>query len=176
VRRHLANPPRLVLGLQPGVPFSSGSYAHQLATAVGLAVVMRRFEEVTVLLPGELGIARSCFWALARSVDRFSVTSAEDAERLRSAYRLRKGALRVDHVVPYPLVAPYSRISGCPPGGRPAAGLYQPGPDHALTLVELPATTPAQRARARARALRSSLRARARITARATPGGRQTAN
>jgi hypothetical protein len=170
VRQHLGRPPRLVLGLQPGVPFSSPSNAHQLATAAGLVVAMRRFEHVTVLVTGDLGVTRKCFWVLARAVDCFSVAAQADADRLLETYRLARQAVNVEQVAPYPL----RRASGL--GRHPLPGLYQPGPVPGLSLVDLPETTPAHRARARARRFASSLAGRAHNTGRAAPRLPERAN
>jgi hypothetical protein len=148
VRRHFGGPAQIVLSLQSGVPFSSAAPLEQLATALGLAVAMRRFRRATLLVGEDPGISPACMQVLARSVEQISVASREDAERLVERYGALRGIVTVVEVDPYPML---------PEGAGPlTAGLYGPDGAHNLTVVELPTTTLAQRARSRL-GLRKSL-------------------
>jgi hypothetical protein len=149
VRRHLGGPAQVVLGLQSGVPFSSAGALEQLATALGLAVAMRRFRRATLLVGEDPGVSRACMKALARSVDHISVATREDADRLVERYGALRGIVTVDEVDPYPML---------PEGAGPVTGgLYGPGGGSNLTVVELPTTTLAQRASSRLGLRRSFL-------------------
>jgi len=148
VRRHFGGPAQVVLGLQSGVPFSSAGQLEQLATALGLAVAMRRFRRASLLVGEDPGISPACMRALARSVERISVASRQDADRLVERYGALRGTVTVEEVDPYPML---------PEGaGAVAEGLYGPDGARNLTVVELPTTTLAQRARSRL-GLRKSL-------------------
>jgi hypothetical protein len=151
VRRHLGGPDQVVLGLQAGVPFSSPGRFEQLGTALGLAVAMRRFRRATILVGEDPGVSPACMQALARAVGRISVATREDADRLVERYGPLRGIVSVEEVDPYPML---------PEGASPVTdGLYGPAGGHNLTVVELPTTTLAQRARSRL-GLRRSLLAR----------------
>src|SRR5580704_8517904 len=148
VRRHFGGPAQVVLGLQSGVPFSSAGPLEQLATALGLAVAMRRFRRATLLVGEDPGISPACMKVLARSVDHISVATRADADRLVARYGALRGIVAVDEVDPYPML---------PEGAGPVTeGLYGPDGARNLTVVELPTTTLAQRARSRL-GLRKSL-------------------
>jgi hypothetical protein len=148
VRRSLGGPAEVVLGLQSGVPFSSPGPLEQFATALGLAVAMRRFRRATILVGEDPGVSPACMKVLARSVERISVSSREDAERLTERYGALRGIVTVEEVDPYPML---------PEGAGPETdGLYGPGGASHLTVVALPTTTLAQRARSRL-GLRKSL-------------------
>jgi hypothetical protein len=85
---------------------------------------------------------------LASSVERISVASREDADRLTERYGALRGIVTVDEVDAYPML---------PEGAGPETdGLYGPSGGRNLTVVELPTTTLAQRARSRL-GLRKSL-------------------
>ncbi len=155
-RRHLGYPPELVLCLQPGVPFSDLAAAGQLATAAGLAVAMARFDAVTAVVTGDLGISRWALWLLARSVDRWSVASEAAAKHLVGRYRVPRSAISTEPVDPYPAVA--------------GPGLFAPGAAQDVVVAEVPAGSLAGRARARARAQASLLAQRTRARARAVLG------
>jgi len=148
VRRHFGGPAQVVLGLQSGVPFSSAGPLEQLATALGLAVAMRRFRRATLLVGEDPGVSPMCMRALARAVQQISVASREDADRLVERYGSLRGIVTVEEVDPYPML---------PEGAVPVSeGLYGPGGASNLTVVELPTTTLAQRAQSRL-GLRKSL-------------------
>jgi hypothetical protein len=148
VRRHLGGPAQVVLGLQAGVPFSSPGPLEQLATALGLAAALRRFRRATLLVGEDPGVSPACMRVLARSVERISVATREDADRLAERYGALRGIVTVEEVDPYPML---------PEGAGPVTdGLYGPGGGNNLTVVELPTTTLAQRARSRL-GLRKSL-------------------
>ncbi len=148
VRRHFGGPAQVVLGLQSGVPFSSAGPLEQLATALGLAVAMRRFRRATLLVGEDPAVSPACMRALAHSVDQISVASREDADRLVERYGALRGIVTVQEVDPYPML---------PEGAGPVSeGLYGPDGARNLTVVELPTTTLAQRARSRL-GLRKSL-------------------
>lgn len=151
VRRYLGNPAQVVLVLQSGVPFSSLGPLQQLATALGLAVAVRRFRRATLLVGEDPGVSPVCMKALVIAVGQVSVATSAEADRLVERYGLRPGSVTVEEVDPYPML---------PKGADPQTeGLYGPGSGGGLTVVELPTTTLAQRARARLR-LRKSLMAR----------------
>jgi hypothetical protein len=138
-RRHLACPAQLTLCLQPGVPFSDVQVSKQLVTAAALAAVMRRFASVTVVVTGDLSLPRASVWLLCRGVDRWSVADETAALELSKRCRVPRSSISVDPVRPYPVV------------GGP--GLYEPGKEAGLTLVEIPAGSAFDRARARARSM-----------------------
>jgi len=148
VRRHFGGPAQVVLGLQSGVPFSSAGPLEQLATALGLAIAMRRFRKATILVGEDPGVSPACMRVLAQSVERISVASREDADRLTEHYGALRGIVVVEEVDPYPML---------PEGAGPETeGLYGPVGGGNLTVVALPTTTLAQRARSRL-GLRKSL-------------------
>ncbi len=60
VLRHFGGPAQVVLGLQSGVPFSSAGKLEQLATALGLAIAMRRFRRATILVGEDPGVSSAC--------------------------------------------------------------------------------------------------------------------
>jgi len=142
VRRHFGGPAQLVLTIQRGVPFSDDRLWPQLATAAGLAVAVRRFRRATVIVAEDPRIMPACLRAVVYSCRQCTVATDADASSLVARYRLRPGAVAVTEVEPYPPMPP-----GVPPED---AGLYRPGAGPGLTVVELPTTTLAQRARARA--------------------------
>ena len=143
VRKHFAGPAEVVLGLQRGVPFSDPRPAGQVATALGLAVSMRRFRRATLLVGEDPEVLPACLRILATAADRIVVGTAEEASWLVRQYRLKPAAVAVEAVEPYPRF---------PDGAEPTtAGLYAPGAGAGLTVVQLPTTTLADRARARAR-------------------------
>jgi hypothetical protein len=154
VRKHFDNPPEVVLGLQRGVPFSDPRPSQQMATAVGLATAMRRFRRATLLVGEDPEIMPACLRILAGAVDRFIVATPEEADGLVKRYRLKPAAIAVETVEPYPVFP-----GGVEPGD---AGLYRPGGSAGLTVVQLPTTTVADRARARARSQRSLISSRLR--------------
>ena len=170
VRQHLGRPPRLVLGLQPGVPFSSPSSAHQLATAAGLAVAMRRFDHVTVLVTGDLGVTRKCFWVLARAVDCFSVATQADADRLPR--HLPGGPPSRVRRTGGPVPALSSAWSRTAPAARP----FPAGAGLGTVARRPPGNDPCAKGRARARRVTSSLAGRAHNTGRAAPRRHERAN
>jgi hypothetical protein len=149
VRRHFGRPAQLVLTVQRGVPFSDDRLWPQLATAAGLAVAIRRFRQATVIVAEDPGIMPACLRAVVFSSRQCTVTTDADARSLIARYGLRPGAVAVTEMDPYP-----PRPEGVAPED---AGVYRPGAVAGLTVVELPTTTLAQRARGRA------LRARARL-------------
>jgi len=143
VRRHFGGPAELVLGVQRGVPFSDGRPLEQMATAVGLLVAMRRFRRATVLIGEDPEVMPACLRVLAPAVDHFSVATEEDARSLVERYSLPPASVAVEEVEPYPLF---------PDDVEPeTTGLFRPGAGARLTVVQLPTTTVADRARARAR-------------------------
>ncbi len=154
IRKHFDNPPEVVLGLQRGVPFSDPRPSQQMATAVGLAAAMRRFRRATLLVGEDPEIMPACFRILASAVDRFIVATPEEASGLVKRYRLKPAAVAVETVEPYPMFP-----DGVDAG---AAGLYRPGGAAGLTVVQLPPTTVADRARARIRSQQSLISRRLR--------------
>jgi hypothetical protein len=145
VRKHFGAPARVSLGLQAAVPFSDRRPWARWATAVGLAVALRRFSEATVVVGEDPGAGRLGMMLLARAASRFSTPDPELAERLVRRYRLAPGVVEVEEVAPFPSV-PCDRRQ---PGGVTDGGLYAPGAGDDLVYVELPSTTTAQRLRAR---------------------------
>jgi hypothetical protein len=143
IRQLFANPAEVVLGLQRGVPFADPRPSQQMATAVGLAAALRRFRRATLLVGEDPEVMPACFRILASAVERFVVASPDDASGLAKQYRLKPAMVVVEAVEPYPRF---------PDGVDTAtAGLYAPGAGTGLTVVQLPATTLADRARARTR-------------------------
>ncbi len=143
VRQHFGGPPEVVLGLQRGVPFSDPRPSQQIATAVGLAIAMRRFRRATLLLGEDPELLPVCLRILSGAVDRFVVATPEEASSLVHQYRLKPSVVAVETVDPYPRF---------PDGVEPAtAGIYSPGGGAGLAVIQLPATTVADRARARVR-------------------------
>ena len=137
-----------MLGLQSGVPFSSAGPLEQLATALGLAVAMRRFRRATT--PGRRGPrGQPGVHEGSRTLRRPNQCRyREDADRLVERYGPLRGIVSVEEVDPYPML---------PEGAGPVSeGLYGPDGGRNLTVVELPTTTLAQRARSRL-GLRKSL-------------------
>jgi hypothetical protein len=149
VRRHFGGPSRLVLGLQLGVPFSDLRQAQQVATTAGLVVAMRRFKRVTLIVSEDPGLMPVCFRAMVRFAGECIATSEALRQGLEERYHLRPETVVVEEPEPYPT---------CPPGCDPASlGLYGPGAGRGLTVVELPTTTVAQRAKARGRLTKSKV-------------------
>jgi hypothetical protein len=149
VRRHFGSPAQLVLTVQRGVPFCDDRLWPQLATAVGLAVAIRRFSRATVIVAEDPHVLPACLRAVVYSSRHCTVTTDADASSLVERYGLRPGAVAVAEAEPYPPV---------PRGTAPEdAGLYRPGAGLGLTVVELPGTTLSQRVRARARRPRAGL-------------------
>jgi hypothetical protein len=143
VRQHFDGPPEVVLGVQRGVPFSDPRPSQQIATALGLATAMRRFRRATVLVGEDPEVLPVCLRILSGAVDRFVVATAEEAGWLARQYRLKPSVVAVETVDPYPRF---------PDGVDPTtAGIYGPGGGAGLTVVQLPTTTAADRARARVR-------------------------
>jgi hypothetical protein len=149
IRRHYGDPAHVVLVVQAGVPFFDLRPLHQVATAQGLALGLRRFKRATLVVGEDPALLWPCFRTIARSVDECIVASDESALALARRYRLPIGSITVREVDPFPAF----------PTGDEAltGGLYRPGGAGGLTVVELPTTTLAQRARARARLSRSML-------------------
>jgi hypothetical protein len=149
VRQHFGRPAQLVLTVQRGVPFCDDRLWPQLATAVGLAVAIRRFRRATVIVAEDPQVMPACLRAVVYSSRQCTVTTEADAGSLVARYGLRPGAVAVAEAEPYPPL---------PRGAVPEdAGLYRPGAGAGLAVVELPGTTLAQRARARARRARAGL-------------------
>jgi hypothetical protein len=149
VRRYFGNPPEVALGLQRGVPFSDLRPSQQVATATGLAVGLRRFRRASLLVGEDPEISPACFRILASAVERLVVATAEEADRLRSRYGLKPALVAVEPVEPYPRLPEDVEAVD--------AGLYQAGAGAGLTVVQLPATTVADRVRARARSRQSQM-------------------
>ena len=154
VRRHFGGPAQIALGLQKGVPFSDPRPAQQIATALGLAAALRRFERVTLLVGEDPEVLPVCLQVLAQAADHVSVATPAMSRRLVERYKLRPAKVAVEDVEPYPRLAYGVDVD--------ATGLYAPGAEAALTLVTLPTTTLADRARARARSRGSALAQRLR--------------
>lgn len=141
VRRHYACPPNLVLVVQPGVPFLDLKYSQQAAATAGLIMAFRRFQRATLVIGEDPGLFRPCFRALAGAVDQVIASTDEQARQVSTRYKLLAGTVTVEEVEPYPCL---------PPGAGPeVTGLYRPRSGRGLTLVEMPATTVAERVRAR---------------------------
>ncbi|MGC8626428.1 MAG: hypothetical protein ACP5VR_02540 [Acidimicrobiales bacterium] len=155
-RRHLGCPPQLVICLQPGVPFSDPEPAAQLATAAALALAMRRFDDVTVVVTGDLGVTKASLWLLARSVDHWSVADEAGADRLVRNYGVRRALISIDPVEPYPPVS--------------GPGLFEPGAHDDVVVAEVPAGSLARRALARLKSDVSRAAGRARSRSRAVLG------
>ena len=102
VRHHFANPPEVVLGLQPRGAISDQRPAQQLATAFGLAAAMRRFRRATLLVGEDPKVTPACFHILASPAERFVVATPEDASWLVKRYRLKPAAVAVEEVEPLP--------------------------------------------------------------------------
>ena len=151
VRRHFGGPADLVLTVQRGVPFSDRRVRAQLATAVGLAVALRRFRRVTLIVAEDPQVMPALLRVVVYSARRCTVTSEAAAGSLVQRYGLRPGMVAVQESDGYPRVSPEIDLD--------QAGLYRPGSVAGLTVVELPNTTVAQRVRrvpgATARLLRS---------------------
>jgi hypothetical protein len=154
IRRHFGGPAHIALGLQKGVPFSDSRPAQQIATAVGLAAALRRFERATLLVGEDPEVPPMCLQVLAQVADQVSAATPALARRLVEHYKLRPAKVTVEEVEPYPKPAYGVDMD--------AAGLYAPGADAGLTLVTLPTTSLADRARTRARSRASSLARRVR--------------
>lgn len=144
VRRHYDGPRHLVLVLQSGAPYCAMGPAEQLATTAGLVVAFRRFSRVTVVVGEDPGLVPACFRAVVRAADECMVATEYAARALQERYNLRPGMLLVEEVEDYPAFPPGAEVA--------TGGLYRPGAARGLTMVELPATTTAQRALARLRA------------------------
>jgi hypothetical protein len=149
IRRHYGGPLEVVLGLQPGVPFSSSDPLEEMATAVGLAIALHRFKRASLVVGEDPAISPAAFKVLAHGAGECVVSTHEARRRLEERYHLRPGLVVVEEVEPYPALA-----EGSEP---PSSGLYGPGSGRGLTVVELPTTTLSQRARTRAHLARSSL-------------------
>ena len=154
VRRHYGCPGAVVLVVQAGTPFTDLRYRSQVATAAGLAMALRRFPRSTLVVGEDPEIATPCFKALATAVDEVLVGSEGVAAALSERYGLRRGAVTVEEIDPYPLLAPAIEPS--------TAGLYRPRSARGLTLVEMPTTTLVERARTRGRQSTSALTRRLR--------------
>ncbi len=149
IRRHYGGPAQVVLGLQKGVPFCSTRPIDQAATAAGLVLALRRFKKATLLVGEDPELVPACFRAIAACAGECVVASDEARRQLEKRYRLRPGLVVVEEVEPFPSL---------PAGADPAfSGLYRPGAGRALTTVELPTTTVADRAATRARVARSKV-------------------
>jgi hypothetical protein len=149
LRRHFDGPAQLVLTVQRGVPFCDDRLWPQLATAAGLAIAIRRFKRATVIVAEDPNVLPLCLKAVVYSSRHCTVTSGADAGSIIRRYGLPTGAVAVANVEPYP------------PAPRGTAlediGLFRPGREVGLTMVELPGTTLAQLARARARHAKAEL-------------------
>jgi hypothetical protein len=143
VRQHFGGPPEVVLGLQRGVPFSDPRLSQQLTTASGLAVALQRFRRATLLVGEDPEVSPAALRILSAAVERFVVATAEEAGALVKQYGLKPAAVAVERVEPYPRIPDNVSLT--------TAGLYSPGAGASLTVVQLPATTLADRARARVR-------------------------
>jgi hypothetical protein len=143
VRQHFGGPPEVVLGLQRGVPFSDPRLSRQLATASGLAVALQRFRRATLLVGEDPEVQPAALRILSAAVERLVVATPEEAGALAKQYGLKPAAVAVERVEPYPRIADNVELA--------TAGLYSPGAGASLTVVQLPATTLADRARARVR-------------------------
>jgi len=124
------------------VPFSDRGFWPQLATAAGLAAAMRRFKRVTLIVAEDPEIMPTCMRAVVYGSRRCTVTRIADAGPLAEHYRLRPGSVDVTEVGPYPMASAATVPDD--------AGLYRPGGEAGLVVVELPGNTVAQRLRARA--------------------------
>jgi hypothetical protein len=149
IRRHFGGRSHLVLIVQSGAPFSDLGLPQQAATASGLAIAARRFESFTLVVGEDPDISPVCFRALARWCDECIAATDESARALEGRYRLAPKSVTVQEVEPFPSYPAGVEDVDC--------GLYRPGAIRALTVVELPTTTLAQRVRARARAPKSML-------------------
>jgi len=143
VRRHYGSPAHVVLVVQRGAPFSELEPAKQMATAAGLVVALRRFERATLVVGEDPGTMRACLKAIAKVADCVVVAAGEAGGAVQKRYKLSPGAVCVEEVEPYPAF---------PVGVEAeAAGLYRPEVRRGLSVVDLPSTTLAQRARVRVR-------------------------
>jgi hypothetical protein len=149
VRNYFGNPPEVVVGLQRGVPFSELGRSQQFSTATGLAIGLRRFRRATLLVGEDPEISPACFRILASAVDRLVLATTGEADRLTQRYRLKPAMVAVEPVEPYPRLPDDVEAVD--------AGLYQPGAGAGLTVVQLPATTVADRVRSRARSRESQI-------------------
>ena len=155
VRRHYGGPPAVVLVLQAGAPFNDLRASQQLATAMGLALALRRFRRATLVVGEDPGLLAPCFWVLAEAAGECVVGSEEAGRQLHERYRVPFRGISVEEAEPYPPLAP---------GVEPAtAGLYRPGAARGLAVVEVPGGTVAERLRSRARTSRSRVLARLRV-------------
>jgi hypothetical protein len=141
VRRHYAGPPEVAIVLQRGAPFSDLRAPQQLATALGLALALRRFQRASVVLGEDPGIMPACLWLLAEAAGECVAESDEAAIALHEHYKVPLWRISVEETEPFPAF---------PEGVEPSsAGLYAPGGARGLTVVEMPAATLVQRLRAR---------------------------
>lgn len=154
VRRHYGGPARMVLVVQAGVPFIDPRYTRQVATAVGLAIALRRFERSTLVVGEDPDLLPVCFGAIAGAVDEVVVGTERAAAALAARYGLRPEAVTVEEVDPYPLLPAGVELE--------IGGLYRPRALAGITLVEMPAGTLVHRLRARGRLSRSALTRRLR--------------
>lgn len=143
VRRHFGEPARVVIGVQPGVPFTDPRPWARWVTAAGLALAMRRFSEATVVMGEDPGLDRWAVALLAWGASSFSTPDDGLAHLLVDEYGVARGAVRAEPVAPFPAV------TGSGADGVPNGGLYGPGARAGLTYVELPSTSVVQRVRAR---------------------------
>ena len=141
VRRHYGYPAHVVLVLQAGVPFSDRRPSRQAATALSLAVALRRFQRSTLVVGEDPKLFPACFRAVANAAGEVVVDSETAAVKLSERYNMQVGAFSVEEAEPYPYLP--SRVE------PEARGLYSPRAGRSLTLVEMPTTTIAERARAR---------------------------
>jgi len=110
---------------------------------------MKRFERATLVIGEDPRIMPSCLRSLMGAAEACIVSSEESARLIAERYHFSRGSLCVEEAEEYPAL---------PAGVEPeSAGLYRPSMARGLTVVPLPATTIAQRARARAPVAKSAL-------------------
>jgi hypothetical protein len=119
-----------------------------MATAAGLAIVMRRFKRASLVVSEDIELLPVCFRAVRSAAEECIVGSDASLVALMERYGLQPGDVTVEEVEPYPVF---------PAGADPDCGLYRPGASRGLTVVQQPTTTLAQRARARALLSRARL-------------------
>ena len=147
VRQHYQEPRRLVLVVQDGAPFADRSLGAQMATAAGLLWAFRRFGAAEVVFGEDPVLLRPVVRLLVRAASRASVASPDLGAQLCARYKIPVSAVAVDPAQAYPL----ARADIDPS----TWGLFKPGAQQSLTIVEMPTTTVGERLRARAVASKS---------------------
>ena len=147
VRRHYQEPRRLVLVLQDGAPFADRSLAAQVLTAAGLLWAFRRFGAAELVFGEDPGLLRPVVQLLVKAASRVSVASPDLGAALCTRYKLPVSCVAVDPAEAYPMVRADIDPS--------TWGLFRPGAQASLAIVEMPTTTVAERLRARAVASKS---------------------